>query len=123
MLFSLADPAPRISWSVLDHNRTPKAAWKAVLETCAPSIVVVDRIPVSAAPGDTVALAVHVVNDQRVALVNAVASVTISADGWSVTRTWTGDIDADDVAFVGTCEVTLPVTREVPRVTASLKYD
>ena len=123
MLFSFADPAPRISWSVLDHRRAPKAAWQALIETCAPSIVVVDRIPADAAPGDTVELAVHVVNDQRVALTNAVASITVSGDEWSVTRTWTGDIAADDVVYVGTCEVTLPVTRETPRVTASLKYD
>ena len=63
----LADPAPMISASVLDHDRAPKLAWQAVIEACRPVIVVTDPLPAELAAGVEVALDVHVVNDLRVA--------------------------------------------------------
>ena len=122
MFFSFADPAPRISWSVLDHHRTPKLAWHAVKEACAPVIVVVDRIPDDAQAGDTLTLDVHVVNDLRRSLEDAKVTVTVESGDWSVSRTWAGDIPHDDVCYVGAVEFDLPVTRESPRVTGWINY-
>ena len=54
-----------MSWSVLDHERHPKLAYRAVIEACRPVIVVADRLPDAVTAGDTLALDVHVVSDLR----------------------------------------------------------
>ena len=41
----LADAAPMISTSVLDHDRQPKLAWRAVIEACAPVALITDPLP------------------------------------------------------------------------------
>ncbi|MDP9387461.1 MAG: hypothetical protein M3Q48_05895, partial [Actinomycetota bacterium] len=41
--FSLADGHPGVTWSVLDHERQPKAGWAALVAACAPVVVVADR--------------------------------------------------------------------------------
>ena len=38
-LFSWADAHPAVSWSVLDHERTPKAAFAAVVESLAKNVI------------------------------------------------------------------------------------
>ena len=104
----LADPAPMISAAVLDHERSPKLAWQAVVEACRPVIVVTDPLPAEVAAGDQLALDVHVVNDLRSALVDATVAVTCT---WrSGRRQWAfrGDVDADSVALVGRLELTVP---------------
>jgi beta-mannosidase len=122
MFFSFADPAPRVSWSVLDHNRSPKLAWHAVKEACAPVIVVVDRLPATIHAGDTHELAVHVVNDLRRDLADAQVTVHISAGEWNVSRTWAGDVPKDDVCYVGSIQVTFPATPDIPVVTSWITY-
>jgi beta-mannosidase len=122
MFFSFADPAPRVSWSVLDHDRSPKLAWHAVKEACAPVIVVVDRLPETINAGDTHELAVHVVNDLRRDLADAQVTVRVSAGEWNVSRTWAGDVPKDDVCYVGTLKVTLPATPETPVVASWITY-
>jgi beta-mannosidase len=122
MFFSFADPAPRVSWSVLDHERSPKLAWHAVKEACAPVIVVVDRLPETIDAGDTHELAVHVVNDLRRDLADAQVTVRVSAGEWNVSRTWAGDVPKDDVCYVGTLQVTLPATTETPTVASWITY-
>ena len=50
--FLLTDPQPGVTWSVLDHERVPKAGYQALQEACRPVIVVADRLPAEVRPGD-----------------------------------------------------------------------
>jgi beta-mannosidase len=89
--FSLADPLPAVSWSVLDHERVPKRGYFAVRDACRPVLPMVEPR----------AGLVHVVNDTRIDLNGA--ELEVSVDG-RMTR-WTGDIPADGIVFVGRVEL------------------
>ncbi len=104
----LADPAPMISASVLDHERRPKLAWAAVVEACRPVIVVTDPLPVTVTAGDRLELDVHVVSDLRVAVVDASISVTCTWRGGRRDWAYRGDIAADACTKVATLELTVP---------------
>ena len=86
-VFALNDPAPVVSWSVLDHERVPKLGVRGAAGARAlPSIVVADRPPEVVAPGESLSLDVHVVNDLRHSIDDAVVDVTASWAGGS--RRW-----------------------------------
>jgi beta-mannosidase len=104
----LADPAPMISAGVLDHRREPKLAWQAVIEACRPVIVVTDPLPPVLAPGEHLALDVHVVNDLRTPVVDATVAVTCTWRGGRQQWAFRGNVDADAVALVGRLELTVP---------------
>ena len=97
--FSLADPHPLVSWSVLDHERTPKRGYFALRDACRPLLAMVEPR----------AGLVHVVNDTHDELTEA--EVEVSVDGR--TARWTGDVPADGIAYVGTVEVTDAVDVDV----------
>ncbi|MBX3287030.1 MAG: glycoside hydrolase, partial [Actinobacteria bacterium] len=59
--FLLADGHPAVSWSVLDHERVPKAGYAALRDACRPVIVVADRLPAEVVAGQALAIDVHVV--------------------------------------------------------------
>jgi beta-mannosidase len=104
----LADPAPMISASVLDHERRPKLAWAAVTEACRPLIVVADPLPSELLAGEPLTLAVHVVNDLRGAVTDATVAVTCTwRDG---RRDWAfrGDVEADSCQLVGHLDLEVP---------------
>ena len=109
-MFALNDPAPVVSWSVLDHERVPKLGWEALKRACAPVIVVADRPPEVVAPGELLSLDVHVVNDLRHTISGAVVDITASWSGG--TRRWRfgGDIARDDCVRVGTVSMDVPDT-------------
>jgi beta-mannosidase len=109
-LFAWNDPAPVVSWSVLDHERRPKLAWQAVTDACRPVIVVADRPPAFVSPGESVELDVHVVNDLHTPFTGAV--VDVAATWVSGERRWRfgGDVEADEVAKVGTIVMDVPST-------------
>jgi beta-mannosidase len=107
-MFSWADAHPAVSWSVLDHERTPKAAFAAVVEACRPVIVVADRFPDRVAPGDAFGLDVHVVSDLHDALEGAVLSGTLTWNGGEHEWRFAGDIGADTCAHVGTLQIVVP---------------
>jgi beta-mannosidase len=104
----LADPAPMISASVLGADRVPKLAWQAVVEACAPVVVITDPLPAVLAPGDEVALDVHVVNDRRSAIVDATLAVSCTWRGGRRQWRFRGDVDADTCALVGRLQFTVP---------------
>ncbi len=104
----LADPAPMISAAVLDHERSPKLAWQAIVEACRPVIVVTDPLPAVVTAGDELALDVHVVNDLRSALVDATVAVTCTWPKGHQHWAFRGDVDADSVERVGRVELTVP---------------
>jgi beta-mannosidase len=106
--YSFADGEPAVSWAVLDHHRVPKAGFHALVEACAPLLVVADRPDPTYRPGHALALDVHVVNDLRRAVPDArVDAVLIWAGGEH--RWWfEGDIPPDSCVRVGTLQVVVP---------------
>jgi beta-mannosidase len=115
--FALNDPSPMISWSVLDHERTPKWGYLAVTDACRPVMVIADPLPPYVSAGDVLSLDVHVVNDTRRAIGDA--TIDVIASWASGVRRWkfTGDIEPDSVAKVGT------VTLSVPDTLGALHFD
>ena len=95
---------------MLDHDRRPKAAWQAVIDACKQVIVVIDPLPNPLAPGQSLELDVHVVNDHREALA---ATVTVTASWRGGHRQWgfRGDVEADKCAFVGRLSFVAPESR------------
>ena len=98
-VFCLADPSPAVGFGLLDHDRVPKRAYAAVRDACRPVLAMVDP-----RTGN-----VHVVNDTRRTIVDA--EVVVAVDGR--VRQWRGDIDADDVVFVGAADLDDAVDVEV----------
>src|SRR5690606_23958181 len=93
--FCFADGHPAVTWSVLDHARAPKAGYDALRAACAPVIVVADRLPETVAPGDALALDVHVVSDLREPMEGGVVTAELSWSGGARTWRWQGDVPAD----------------------------
>ena len=114
-VFAFNDPAPVVSWSVLDHERNPKLGWDALERACTPVIVVADRPPEVVTPGERLALDIHVVSDLREPIDAAVVDVTASWSGGSSRWRFGGGVDADSVARVGTIVVDVPNTLGILR--------
>jgi len=106
--FLLADGHPGVTWSVLDHTRTPKAGYEALKAACAPVIVVADRLPAEVSPGDALALDVHVVSDLRTALEGAVVEARLRWSDGEHTWRWTGDVPADACQRIATIQLVVP---------------
>lgn len=114
-VFAFNDPAPVVSWSVLDHERNPKLAWDALERACTPVIVVADRPPEVVAAGERLRLDVHVVSDLRSRIDSAVVDVTASWSGGSTRWRFGGSVEADSVARVGTIALDVPDTLGILR--------
>ncbi len=108
--FCFADGYPAVTWSVLDHERAPKAGHAALRDACAPVIVVADRLPTHVHPGDPVALHVHVVSDLRTPLTECVVEARVASNGGVRSWTFGGDVDADSCVRVGTLSFDVPDT-------------
>lgn len=107
-MFLLADGHPGITWSVLDHERRPKLGYDALRSACQPVIVVADRLPATVAPGDALALDVHVVSDRREPLDDARVSAVLTWPGGRHEWAWSGAVPADACARVGTIQAVVP---------------
>jgi beta-mannosidase len=106
--FCLADGHPGVTWSVLDHERRPKLGYEALRDACRPVIVVADRLPTTVAPGDALALDVHVVSDLRVAVDDARVTARLEWPGGRHEWRWAGDVPADSCVRVGTLQAVVP---------------
>ena len=106
-LFMLADSQPGVTWSVLDHNRVPKAAYQVVADACRPVIVVADRPEASYRTGERVSLNVHAVSDLRVPVRGAVVDATLDWPGGRRTWRFAGDIEADRCVRIGRIDIGL----------------
>lgn len=116
-MFSLSDPAPLVSWSVLDHERRPKLAWETLKRACAPVIVVADRPPALVTPDESISLDVHVVNDLHKPI--ELAEVDIVARWAGGQRRWRfgGNVGADECVKVGN------ITFDIPHTLGGLTFD
>jgi beta-galactosidase/beta-glucuronidase len=81
-----------------------------VLAACRPVTVVADPLPEHTSPGQSLALDVHVVNDTRQPVSDAVVTASLSWPGGERTWRWGGEIGPDDVARVATIPVVVPDT-------------
>ena len=106
--FCFADGHAGVTWSILDHERVPKAGFHALAAACAPVIVVADRLDVSYRPGQPLALDIHVVSDLRTPLEGARASAVLSWPGGEHRWWFAGDIPADGCVRVGTLQLITP---------------
>ena len=106
--FAFADGHPAVTWAVLDHQRAPKLGYEALAAACAPVIVVADRPAERYAPGETVALDVHVVSDLRTPIDDGHVTARLSWAGGSHRWEWAGDIPADACVRVGTVQALAP---------------
>jgi beta-mannosidase len=129
--FLLTDPQPGVTWSVLDHERVPKAGFQALQEACRPVIVVADRLPAEVRPGDPLALDVHVVSDLRIPLVRAAVSAELTWPGGHRAWHWEGEVTADACVRIGRVEAEVPddagemvldLTLTAGEVTATNRY-
>ena len=80
------------------------------MAACRPVIVVLERPPEAVAPGQPLALDVHVVSDLRHALRGARTTVTATWDGGRHEVSWEGDVPADECTKVGTVRLAAPAT-------------
>ncbi len=106
--FCFADGHPGVTWSVLDHERVPKAGYDALREACRPVIVVADRLPPSYAPGDASPSTSTSCRDRREPLAGVDVVARLSWDGDEHRRAWTGDVPADDCVRIGTLTFVVP---------------
>jgi hypothetical protein len=91
-VFALVDPGPAVGFGIVDHERVPKRAYAAVRDGCRAVLPMVDP-----RTGN-----VHVVNDTRASIDEAVIEVAV--DGR--VRRWTGDIGTERAVFVGRVDLT-----------------
>ena len=112
--FLFADAAAGITWSVLDHERRPKPAHRALREACRPVIVVADRLPAAVAGGDPLALDVHVVSDLRTPVGGARVTARLSWPGGEHGWRWVGDVPGDACVRVGTIQAVVPQLGPAP---------
>jgi beta-mannosidase len=106
--FCFADGHPAVTWSVLGHDRAPKAGYEALRQACRPVIVVADRLPEVVDPGDALALDVHVISDLRAPVEDAEITAHLRWAGGERTWRWRGDIPADACERVGTVQIVVP---------------
>ncbi|MFM8312291.1 MAG: glycoside hydrolase family 2 protein [Ilumatobacteraceae bacterium] len=117
------DARPGISMSILDHDFLPKAALRAVTDACRPVIVVADRLPDAVAAGTPLALDVHVVNDLRMPLDDAVCRAVLEWPGGSHEWRWSGSVTVDGCVRVGTVRFVVPDAPGALRLDLSIEHD
>ncbi len=106
--FCFADGHPAVTWSVLGHDRAPKAGHVALVEACRPVIVVCDRPPAELLPGSRLALDVHVVSDLHHDLAGARVGATVRWTGGERSWAWQGDVAADECTRIGAIDLEVP---------------
>ncbi|HTN81664.1 MAG TPA: hypothetical protein VMK16_18470 [Acidimicrobiales bacterium] len=103
-----ADCHPSVTMSVLEHDRQPKQGYQALVEACRPVIVVAERPPALVAPGDSLAVDIHVVSDLRAPLHGAVVTARLVWAGGHHTWRWEGEVPADECVRIGTVSAMVP---------------
>jgi len=105
-LFYLADPTPAGGFGILDHDRKPKPSWEPVTNACKPVVVVADPLPPVVRANSRHRLAIHVVSDLHVALVDGEISATITdAEANQTVHRWGGAVGPDCVEHVANLSI------------------
>jgi hypothetical protein len=98
-VFTLVEAGPVVGFGLLDADRVAKRAYGAVRDACRTVLPTIDPRTGS----------VHIVNDDRVPVENALIEVAV--DGRL--RRWRGSVEADAIAFVGRVDLDDAVDVEV----------
>ncbi|NNE73681.1 MAG: hypothetical protein HKN26_08470 [Acidimicrobiales bacterium] len=117
--YTLADAYPSIGFSLLDHQRRPKPAFRALVDACRPVIVVADPLPHLMVVGAPLAIDIHVVSEKRSPLREARVKAVLDLYGHRRTWEWEGDIPADGVARIG--QVTWPAMHHETEIELDLE--
>lgn len=130
-LFLLNDAMPYVSAAVLDDERRPKLAWRALIAANAPVLPVAGLHDPHLESGTT-SCPIHLVSDLRRSISNAVITTTWRAPGVAP-RQWRhgGSFAADSVVRIGSVKLVAPepgparlhIEVEAPGVTAHNTYD
>lgn len=103
----LVDAHPTVSAAIVGADG-PKLAHQAVTDACRPVIVVADRLGARLAPGDAVALDIHVVSDLRDPFAGAQVDAEISWSGGHHHWRFGGTVEGDSVTRIGTLSWVVP---------------
>jgi beta-mannosidase len=107
--FMLNDPAPAISWSVVDWRRRPKAAYRVLADAMRPVLICAKYPEAGYAEGATFSLPIFVVNDLARDLGPLDWIWEVRIDGQAVDRgSGETEIPADSVTRVGEARTRLP---------------
>jgi beta-mannosidase len=106
--FLLADAQPAVTWSVLDHERAPKAAFEAVKQACAPVIITASRPPAVVQAGERLDFDIHAVSDLRTAVAAAVVEAALTWPGGRRSWRFSGDLAADRCTRIGRVTHAIP---------------
>ena len=107
----LADAQPAVSFALVDHDRLPKRAYRALKAACAPVILTADHLSATYRPGERVRLAIHAISDLRQPVERAALEVVVRYPGDERRWRYEGSVAADSCVFVGKPSFELP--REV----------
>jgi beta-mannosidase len=117
-VFCLNDAQPAVSWSLLDYERVPKAAFDVLKKACAPVLVAADWPAPSYGPGAVLSVDVHVVNDLREPLGDAVLVARLLWAGGGRAWRFAGEVPAGRSTFVGRLMARLPEVAILEAATA-----
>ncbi len=104
----LADAQPAVSFALVDHDRLPKRAYRALKAACAPVIVTADHLSASYRPGERVRLAIHAISDLRQPVERAALELVVRYPGDERRWRYEGSVAADSCVLVGKPSFELP---------------
>jgi beta-mannosidase len=108
--FMLNDPAPAISWSVLDWRRRPKAAYEVLKAAMSPVLIFSEYPKEGYGLGETISLSLFVVNDLARGLGRLRWAWELSIEGAGISQSsGEAEVSADSVARIGRVRARLPV--------------
>jgi beta-mannosidase len=110
----LNDAQPAVSCSLVDFERRPKAAFAALVAACGPVLVMADWPEPSYMAGGPASFDVHVVNDGRLPLAEAMLEARLTWPGGGRVWRFAGDVPVLSCTFVGRLSATLPGVAVLP---------
>ncbi len=116
----LADAQPAVSFALVDHDRLPKRAYRALRAACAPVIVTADHLTPTYRPGERVRFAVHAVSDLRAPVEHAALEVVVRYPGGERRWSYQGSVAPDSCVFVGKPSFELPANVPPGRMVVEL---
>jgi beta-mannosidase len=121
-LTSLVDAEPEGGFGLLQTDRSPKPAYRAVTDACRAVIVAADPLPAIVTPGRQIRMDVHAISDLHRELTAARVTATATVGEWQTRTTWQGDVGSDSVGLVGTFAFTVPQVHDLLAVTIELQH-
>ena len=111
--FMLNDPAPAISWSVVDWRRRPKAAYETLKVAMQPVLVCVEYPAESYGVGTRISLPLYIVNDLTRPLGGATVTWEVIVEDTSLVGGYVeAEIPRDSVVRIGKIEASLDAPGE-----------